>query len=59
MKQHKFLEWIIGGTVLLLAACQAAPKATQAPAPIENPTAAAPLANRRRKHAGRCFWLVE
>jgi glycosidase len=42
MNQHKLASGLLAALLLLLAACQAAPKATQAPAPIENPTAAAP-----------------
>lgn len=43
MKQHKLASGILAALLLLLAACQAAPAATQAPALAENPTAVVPV----------------
>jgi len=44
MAQHKFTNGILALLLLLLAACQPAPTATQTPAPTESPTPAPPAA---------------
>ncbi|MEL7645047.1 MAG: alpha-amylase family glycosyl hydrolase [Anaerolineaceae bacterium] len=42
MNQHKLASGFVALLLLLLAACQAAPTATQAPAPVESSTPAVP-----------------